>query len=347
MPVFDTSNWGLTQTILVFLIASLAIGIAGTRLTRIADRLADLTGMGEAIFGAVLLGAATSLSGSVTSMVTAYQGFPALAVSNSVGGIAAQTTFLVLADLCYRKANLEHAAASLENLVQAALLMVLLCIPLLTALTPAISFAGVHPASIVILVVYLIGLHLMKQARSAPLWHPRQTSATRLDEPEESATDAKGQLRVWLEFGFLVVLLACAGLLVAKTGIGLVEQTSLSETVVGFLFTAVATSLPELVTTVAAVRQGALTLAVSGIIGGNTFDVLFLTFSDISYRQGSIYHAIGARELLIISVCLLLTGIILLGLLSRQRRGPANIGFESVLVLLVYLASLAYLFTTA
>jgi cation:H+ antiporter len=43
----------------------------------------------------------------------------------------------------------------------------------------------------------------------------------------------------------------------------------------------------ELVTTIAAVRRGALQLAVGGIIGGNTFDTLFLTAADVSYREGS------------------------------------------------------------
>jgi cation:H+ antiporter len=55
--------------------------------------------------------------------------------------------------------------------------------------------------------------------------------------------------------------------------------------VVGGLFTAVSTSLPELVTSVAAVQQGALTLAVGGIIGGNSFDVMFVAFADIAYRE--------------------------------------------------------------
>jgi hypothetical protein len=41
----------------------------------------------------------------------------------AVCGIAAQTSFLALADILYRKANLEHAAAAEANLVQAAVLV--------------------------------------------------------------------------------------------------------------------------------------------------------------------------------------------------------------------------------
>jgi len=125
--------------------------------------------------------------------------------------------------------------------------------------------------------------------------------------------------------------------------LGLVERTGLSETVVGFFMTSIATSLPELVTSLAAVRQGALTLAVGGIIGGNTFDVLFLSFSDMGYRAGSIYHAISEQQLFIIALAILMTGILLLGLLRREKRGIASIGFESFLVLIVYAAAFSIL----
>jgi cation:H+ antiporter len=66
----------------------------------------------------------------VTSVATAAQGHPEFAVSNAVGGIAAQTAFLAIADILYRRANLEHAAASLTNLTQSGTLILLLSIPL-------------------------------------------------------------------------------------------------------------------------------------------------------------------------------------------------------------------------
>jgi cation:H+ antiporter len=50
------------------------------------------------------------------------------------------------------------------------------------------------------------------------------------------------------------------------------------------VFTASANSLPELVTAVAAVRAGAVGLAVGDAIGGNSFEVLFLAAADLAYR---------------------------------------------------------------
>ena len=110
----------------LFVVAAIVIGLVGTRMCKVTDQLADATGWGEAVVGAVFLGGSTSLSGIVTSVTAASGGHAELAVSNAVGGIAAQTAFLAVADMFYRKANLEHAAASIANLIQGTLLMSLL-----------------------------------------------------------------------------------------------------------------------------------------------------------------------------------------------------------------------------
>ena len=339
-------SWPLWAVTTLFVAAAAVIALAGTRLTRLADRLADVTGLGEAIFGAVLLGGTTSLPGIVTSVTAAWNGHAELAFSNAVGGIAAQTAFLALADITYRRANLEHAAASVENLLQGALLVTLLALPLMATGGPEITLFAMHPMSGLLLVGYVFGLRLASQTRSQPAWLPRRTLETQLDEGEpEAARRAEPSVpRLWLDFSAMAAIVMVAGYTVARAGIALSERTGLSETLVGSLFTAVATSLPELITVMAAVRQGALTLAVGDIIGGNSFDVLFLAFADVAYRPGSLYHAIGGPQVFMIALSQVMTGILLLGLLRREKTGIANIGFESFLVLVFYFGSLALLF---
>ena len=130
-------------------------------------------------------------------------------------------------------------------------------------------------------------------------------------------------------------VVAVCGFLVAEAGMAVAERTELSGTLIGGLVTSVVTSLPELVTVLAAVRARALTLAVGDIIGGNTFDVLFLAAADVAYREGSLYAAIGDRTIFLLALTLLLTSILAAGLLYRQKSG---IGFEGATILVVYAA---------
>jgi len=147
--------------ILGVLLAGAAVVAAGPRMVRVADRLADTTGLGEAFVGAVFVGAVTSLPDILATVLPAARGLPELAVGNAIGGVLGQTAFLAVADLTYRRANLEHAAASLPNIVQATLLVTLLGGVLALFAAPQGSVLGVHPGSLVLVAGYAYGLRLV------------------------------------------------------------------------------------------------------------------------------------------------------------------------------------------
>ncbi|WP_163849890.1 sodium:calcium antiporter [Pseudooceanicola aestuarii] len=328
----------LPVVLILFAGSAAVVAICGVVMTGLADRLADRTGLGEAIVGAVILGAATSLSGTVVSVTAALDGRASLAFSNSIGGIAAQTAFLALADMVFRRANLEHAAAEATNLVQGILLSFLLLLPFAAFVTPEVTILAVHPVSLLIPAAYLSGLAISRAVRADPMWHPVNTRDTRQDapEPEDSATARKPTPRLVAEFAGLMTVMGLAGWIIAQSGAAVVDRIGLSESLVGALMTAVVTSLPELVTTIAAVRRGALQLAVGGIIGGNTFDTLFLTAADTAYRDGSLYHAATLQDYFWVVTAALMNVTLLGGLFVRERRGPAGIGFDSLALLGIY-----------
>lgn len=185
------------------------------------------------------------------------------------------------------------------------------------------------------------------------MWHPRITEHTqREEEPAFSrsgysfhstskGSEPETMALLWIKFTGAAVSIGILGYLLARSGAALAGLTGINETVIGGIFTAISTSFPELVTAVAAVRLGALTLAVSDIIGGNAFDILFLSVSDVVFREGSLYHAMGTRPMFLIMLTILLTGVLLMGLIRREKHGIVNIGFEGVLLLLIYLCGFA------
>lgn len=326
----------------LFVGCALAILVAGSHITRIVDQLADRIRIGEALAGGVLLGASTSLSGSVLSVTAAWNGHPELAVSNALGGIAVQTVFLAIADITYRRANLEHAAASAENMMQTALLIALLALIALAPLLPNVTLWEIHPITFCLLLLYLYGLSLVRRVRQRPLWWAARTRSTRPDIPDRRNTTLSLPLLL-VKFLGLMLMLGLSGWLLEHAASGIAERTGLGETLIGVLLTATSTSLPELVTCLAAVRQGSLTLAVGGIIGGNAFDTLFTAASDIAYRDGSIYHVISDTTLAWTVLTLLMSAFLMMGLIRREEHGFAGIGFESLAVLLLYAVGLAVL----
>ncbi len=176
----DFSSWSLVLIVIFFTVVTLIIGYFGIKMTKTARDLAHSTGLGEALMGALFIGASTSLSGITTSISAASAGYAELAVSNGLGGIAAQTAFLALADITYRRANLEHAAASAENLFMSAFVLALLAIHALALSFPAVSIFGIHPVTIILVISYLFGMYLLARTHDMPMWLPRRTTDTLL-----------------------------------------------------------------------------------------------------------------------------------------------------------------------
>ena len=203
----------------LFIASALLIAYFGSKMAAIADVLADRTGLGEALIGAVLLGAGTSISGIVTSITTAASGAPELAVSNAMGGIAAQTMFLALADIFYRKVNLEHAGASTVNLGQATVLIILSVLPIMAYAAPQIAFFGVHPVSPIMIAVYLIGLHNAHSIRQEPMWQPKETPGLRV-EADDIESDPRSTPLLASLFAGLVLIVGACGWVVGESGCG-------------------------------------------------------------------------------------------------------------------------------
>lgn len=324
--------WSLPAVVSVFAAAALVILVVGRRIAGLADQLADRTGLGEAVTGALLLGATTSLPGIVTTAVGGLEGDGGFAVGNALGGIAVQTLFVAIADLTFSRANLEHAAASLPNVLQAVLLVGLLSLTLLAITGPEIAVLNVHPLSAVLIVVYVFGIRTSSQAHRIPMWQPKQTAETVPDVPAEDSTGAPIARDLML-FALQATVLGSAGYVVGRAGLSIAERTGLSGTEVATLLTGVVTSLPELVVLLAAVRLGALTLGVANIVGGNAFDVLFIPVADVAYRQGSVYHDVDDSTVFVLALTLALTATLVGGLLRRQEGG---IGSEGTAIIVLY-----------
>ncbi|WP_199435066.1 sodium:calcium antiporter [Qaidamihabitans albus] len=336
MPAFVTQPWPLGWAVAFFLLAAVFTVVCSIRLAGLGDALADRTGWGEAFFGAVFFGVASSLSGIAMTGASAVGGQPGLAYSNAVGGIAVQTLAIVAADAAYRRVNLEHAAASVRNLLFGCLLIVLLCTALMASFSPEVTVLGVHPASAAMAALYLGGLRLIRK-QEEPMWRAVPTRETKPDLPEDHGRlSRRGTASLWAEFAVIAAVVIVGGWAIARAAETLVTATGLRAGFVGGIFMGLVNALPETVTAIAAVRRGAVTLAIAAVIGGNSLDALNLAIGDAAFRGGSLFHAAGTDQLFLTAAALLMTAVLLGGLLVRQRKGWWRLGFDGIMLALIY-----------
>ncbi|WP_218592009.1 sodium:calcium antiporter [Pseudonocardia oceani] len=346
----SVAPWPLLPSVLALAAMAVVIVLAGVRLTRIAETLSDRTGLGDAVGGALLLGAVTSLPGNVTVVTGALGGDAGFALANPLGGIALQTVWLAIADLVYRRANLEHAAASLQNVLQSIVLSAMLAVPVLAYATPTLTLGWVHPLTLLIPALYGYGLVLLRQMQRAPMWQPTRTEQTADADAGDAVENSNAEdpggpgsgdetstARLWAALAALGLLVGAAGWVVGRAGLSVVAGTGLEGGIIGFTLTTAVSSLPELVVLVTAVRLGHLTLGVGNIIGGNVFDMLMVALADVAYLRGSLYSDAGPTGLILLGGTLLMSATLAAGLVMRERRW---IGFEGVSIPAIYVGTI-------
>lgn len=148
-----------------------------------------------------------------------------------------------------------------------------------------------------------------------------------------------------LGWGALFLVSAAAvvrsGLSLSKAGDQLADATGLGRMWVGTILLAVATSLPELVTNLAAVRLDAPALAGGNILGANMLNTVTLVVL-VSLFPAAVVRPIGRDQQILVGLALLLTGIVVaaVGFGSEWNLGPVGMG--TFLIVWGYIIGIAF-----
>jgi cation:H+ antiporter len=322
------------------------VWMAGTRLARYADAIGDRTGLSKAFLGLVLLGVATSLPEIATTITGAIIGNARLVAGNLLGGVALQVTILAIVDLVAVRGALTYFTPQPVLLFQGVMLLLLLAITMAGAVAGeplALGSIGLTP--VVLLGGYLMTLRASNGGEYLPRWKATNEPSNGLTarEPADSPlTMSNSRLYAYVALAGLAVL--GAGWLLATVGDVLATQTQLGASFVGVSLVAASTSLPELSTSLAAVRQGNPQMAVSNILGTNCLEMALFLLGDVLYRAGPILGATDRSALFAGSLGMVVTAMYLLGLLERRDRTVARMGIDSACVVGTYALGLVGLY---
>ncbi|MCS7198131.1 MAG: sodium:calcium antiporter [Candidatus Bipolaricaulota bacterium] len=306
------------------------IWFAGKSLTRAADIIAVRTGIGRVFIGSVLLAAMTSLPEVATEAAAASMGLVDIALGDLFGSNIYNVTILAVGGIVWGRGSL-LAVASQSHLVTALLGMLLAAIAALALLIkPNIGFLGIGIEIYAILGVYLAGVIMLR---------------TRSDPPEHiEALPQQNLALTWVRFFISAGFVIGAAIFLSKAADVIATETGLGGTFIGTTLVAFTTSAPELVTSIAAIRMGAVDLALGNVLGSNIFNMNILVISDLFYRGGYIISAGSSTHAITALVGLLLSGLIALGLLSPIPGRIGRVSFESLIILAVYLLGVYLVF---
>ena len=321
---------------LIFVVSSILLVLAATKLAEYGEVIAVRTRLGGLFVGTLLLAGATSLPELLTTISSVNQGAPNLAAGNLLGSCMINMLVLALLDLIDRQARILRRVA-MRHALSAGLAILLLGMTaffLLADIGATIGWVGVD--SLLLVATYVVGMRLVQSNNLAGSGAPEAVG-----EIEGVPTLRRGLIGF---AGAAAVLVVVTPSLVSSSK-EIAEITGLSTGFVGTALLALVTSLPELVTTIAAVRLGAFDMAVGNLFGSNAFNILALGLTDLFFLPGRFLGAIDPAFALVALLGLLLTSLALMGNLARVERRLLFIETDALIIILVYFAGMWFLYT--
>jgi cation:H+ antiporter len=330
----------------IFALSAAVIVYAGTKLTRYGDRIADLTGLGGLWIGVVLMASATSLPEILTDVSAALMNAPDIAAGDLFGSNMANMLILGVIDLMHRQKRLwQHAA--FDHALSAGLAMFLTALAAFFVLYGAnVKHAGVGLGSLLLLVFYIFGMRLIFRQESLRRRQREQEKVVEAQAGEAPSQPGKrdGLRRAGIGFGVSALGLVIAAPFLAGSATEIAEQSGITATFVGTSLVGITTSLPELVTTIAAVRLGAFDLAVGNLFGSNAFNMAAFFFVDLAFLEGPVFQAVSDAHAMTALWSILLMCIALMGIIYRVEKRYLLIEPDSFLIILGYILGLWLLF---
>ncbi len=292
---------GLTFAILVFLGSAVAVIFLGVQLAKYGDALASLTGWGRLFVGSILVALATSLPELSNNITAVRIDNPQLALGNVVGAnMVNMFTMAMVALLFGGRRFLQRVAPEQGYLIVLAALLTGLAV-LFAAIRIEANIWQIGISSIVLLVVYVIGMRIVYQRRPVE-------DGGEYDDPGMTLS------RAWLMFGLVSVGVIIAGVFLAQSVDRVADLTGISSGVLGILAVSIVTTMPEASASVAAARMGAADLGVAGLYGSCVFNVTILSFADPFFRSGVLLNFAEPAHFISggIAVALILLGGVML-----------------------------------
>jgi len=323
---------------LTFVGLSAVIIVSAMFLAKFGDEIANRTGLGGSMTGLVLLAGATSLP----ELSVGYGAIKIGAVDLTAGGILGSSLvnllILALVDLISRRPGRILTRAAATHALSATVGALLTGLILLGILldTPW-SLLHIGPACWAVIAAYALCARLifLDQRESS-----KQAATEKSADTSGDTKARRGSLALSIiGFAIATAVIFWVAPRLAVSADEIAEITGLGRTFIGTLLLAAVTSLPEAVSTIAAVRLGAVDMAIANIFGSNAFNMIILASLDVTLAD-SLLSVVSETHAITAACVLIITAVGLLSILYRAEKRWWLVEPDAALIAVLVVGSL-------
>lgn len=284
-------------------------------------------GMPSLLIGMVVVGFGTSAPEMVVSAISSFQGNPGLSLGNAYGSNITNIA-LILGLTSLISPITVHSQILRKEL------------PILTAVTVLAAWQLWDSELSRFDALVLLGVFAGLMAWT--ILQGMKKSDTLGDDVEKKMEAQELPLKqaiLWLVIGLLLLIASSRCLVWGAVKIA--QGLGVSDLIIGLTIVAVGTSLPELASSIIAIRKGEHDLALGNIVGSNLFNTLAVVGIAGTIHPMSVSADVLSRDVFVMA---LLT--IALFAIGYGFRGPGRINrYEGALLLSCYIGYTVYLIT--
>lgn len=322
---------------IIFIASASVVLISGIKLSRYGEAIAVNTKLGGLWVGSIILAGATSLPEMITAISSGVLNLPNIALGNVFGSNIFNVIIIAVMDIVERKSAIfakispGHILAATYGMLLSSIAAIFILLKIKTAIF------GVGIDAITLAVIYLIGLRMISKYELKP----REEKLVYLADgiaAESSGTKATMSLAKAIR-GMIItaILIIISGFFLSYSAGEIAKVTGIGTTFIGSVLVSIVTSLPELVSSIAAVKIGAIDMAIGNVLGSNIFNMFTIFISDLAYRGGPILSIGSSLHAVTALFGLVLSGVVILGLSYRSKKQYAGVGVDSIMIIVIYL----------
>lgn len=243
--------------ILLFVVGLVLIIKGGDWFVDSAVFIANLTGIPKFIIGATIVSVATTLPELTVSVTGVIDGELDLAVGNAVGSVTANIGLIMGISLVCMPAVIKRSQFWLKGVLMsaAALLLWILCKDGTLHMLPSFAL-------FVLLAVYV--------------WDNIRDAKNDVGSDEQELVDKKELPKQIVMFIIGIAAIVGGSKLLIEYGSEIALLLGVPSAIIGVTMVAIGTSLPELITTLTAIRKRESSMSIGNIIGANIIDLALI-----------------------------------------------------------------------
>lgn len=268
MDEFILSTLQNYNVLLVTAIIAVFLWLIGKGADMVVEEAVELSvswGIPKIIIGSTIVSLGTTLPEASVSVMAAINGEPGLALGNAIGSIIADTGLIMGICVVIGLVPVVGKTIKKQSIIQfaVALLLILATFPY-NGFSKGGNVSQIAGIGFVILLVVYVAYSIL---------NTRNVIGLAEDSPKNhKKSTASGILR--LIFGIIIIIISSKILIPAIQIVAV--KVGIPESIIGATLVAFGTSLPELVTSIRAVRKGHGQLAIGNVIGADILNVLFV-----------------------------------------------------------------------